>query len=174
MPCPSPQKLAARARHYWGGSSEKKSGDSGKRKRPTNRWASKYWCWLQDLNPPPPDYKSGALPDELSQQKTACYFNLFNSGEYRIPAFFGWPWLIIRFFFTVRSGLVRGWYRTQTCRRHGCRRFEGHALSVFTRVNRDDPVDRDRNIARNSAETRAETDDIIVYHEATGGFEADI
>jgi len=20
----------------------------------------KYWCWLQDLNPPPPDYKSGA------------------------------------------------------------------------------------------------------------------
>ena len=24
------------------------------------------WCQLQDLNPPPPDYKSGALPDELS------------------------------------------------------------------------------------------------------------
>ena len=24
------------------------------------------WCPLQDLNPPPPDYKSGALPDELN------------------------------------------------------------------------------------------------------------
>jgi hypothetical protein len=27
------------------------------------------WCPLQDLNPPPPDYKSGALPDELNGLK---------------------------------------------------------------------------------------------------------
>src|SRR5260364_293118 len=26
------------------------------------------WCRLQDLNPPPDDYKSSALPDELSRQ----------------------------------------------------------------------------------------------------------
>gem|GEM_PF-993755 len=39
-----------------------------KRKGPPSGGPFKYWCWLQDLNPPPPDYKSGALPDELSQQ----------------------------------------------------------------------------------------------------------
>jgi hypothetical protein len=27
----------------------------------------KKWSWLWDLNPQPPDYKSGALPIELSQ-----------------------------------------------------------------------------------------------------------
>jgi hypothetical protein len=26
------------------------------------------WCRLQDSNPWPPDYKSGALPTELSRQ----------------------------------------------------------------------------------------------------------
>ncbi len=26
------------------------------------------WCRLRDLNPQPPDYKSGALPVELSRQ----------------------------------------------------------------------------------------------------------
>ena len=32
-----------------------------------------YWCRLQDLNPPPPDYKSGALPDELNRRRLALY-----------------------------------------------------------------------------------------------------
>jgi hypothetical protein len=27
-----------------------------------------YWCRLQDSNPPPDDYKSPALPDELSRR----------------------------------------------------------------------------------------------------------
>jgi hypothetical protein len=27
-----------------------------------------YWSWRRDLNPRPPDYKSGALPTELRQQ----------------------------------------------------------------------------------------------------------
>jgi hypothetical protein len=29
---------------------------------------SSMWCRLKDLNPQPPDYKSGALPIELSRQ----------------------------------------------------------------------------------------------------------
>ena len=29
--------------------------------------SSKQWCRLKDLNPQPPDYKSGALPIELSR-----------------------------------------------------------------------------------------------------------
>src|ERR1700737_150740 len=29
------------------------------------------WCRLQDSNPPPDDYKSTALPDELSRRKSA-------------------------------------------------------------------------------------------------------
>ena len=28
-----------------------------------------YWSWRLDLNQRPPDYKSGALPTELRQQK---------------------------------------------------------------------------------------------------------
>jgi hypothetical protein len=28
------------------------------------------WCRLRDSNPRPPDYKSGALPTELSRQST--------------------------------------------------------------------------------------------------------
>ncbi len=31
------------------------------------RWA-KFWSWRRDLNPRPPDYKSGALPAELRQR----------------------------------------------------------------------------------------------------------
>ncbi|WP_139227365.1 hypothetical protein [Collimonas sp. OK307] len=31
-----------------------------KRKGPPSGGPFKYWCWLQDLNPPPPDYKSSA------------------------------------------------------------------------------------------------------------------
>ena len=30
---------------------------------------SSMWCRLKDLNPQPPDYKSGALPIELSRLK---------------------------------------------------------------------------------------------------------
>jgi hypothetical protein len=33
-----------------------------------------YWSWRRDLNPRPPDYKSGALPTELRQHSgTAPY-----------------------------------------------------------------------------------------------------
>ena len=41
----------------------------GEKKGPPNEgpFLCNAWCWLQDLNPPPPDYKSGALPDELSR-----------------------------------------------------------------------------------------------------------
>jgi len=35
----------------------------------------KYWCWLQDLNPPPPDYKSGV---ELNKIKYLTIFLLRN------------------------------------------------------------------------------------------------
>ena len=38
------------------------------------------WCPLQDLNPPPPDYKSGALPDELNGQELN-YAKLQKSGQ---------------------------------------------------------------------------------------------
>ena len=37
------------------------------------------WSWRRDLNPRPPDYKSGALPTELRQQfggKTRLRANL--------------------------------------------------------------------------------------------------
>ncbi len=33
----------------------------------------KWVCWLKDLNPQPSDYKSGALPIELSQQSVRVY-----------------------------------------------------------------------------------------------------
>jgi hypothetical protein len=33
----------------------------------------KAWCRLQDSNPPPHDYKSSALPDELSRQRPGLY-----------------------------------------------------------------------------------------------------
>jgi len=29
-----------------------------KEKGPSSDGPFRYWCWLQDLNPPPPDYKS--------------------------------------------------------------------------------------------------------------------
>ena len=32
------------------------------------------WCRLQDSNPPPSDYKSTALPDELSRRSQRFYF----------------------------------------------------------------------------------------------------
>ena len=38
-----------------------------KAKRPRNS-GPLHWCRLQDSNPPPDDYKSTALPDELSRQ----------------------------------------------------------------------------------------------------------
>lgn len=54
-----------------------------------------YWCWLQDLNPPPPDYKSGALPDELSQRNfEERNYTLFNSLEGRPVGFFCWPAIV--------------------------------------------------------------------------------
>jgi hypothetical protein len=28
-----------------------------------------FWCWLEDLNPPPLAYEASALPDELSQRR---------------------------------------------------------------------------------------------------------
>jgi len=34
---------------------------------------TKTWCRLQDSNPPPHDYKSSALPDELSRQRPGLY-----------------------------------------------------------------------------------------------------
>src|SRR5260363_92660 len=47
------------------------------------------WCRLQDLNPPPDDYKSSALPDELSRQalnykglKAIGRFYLFRNSAY--------------------------------------------------------------------------------------------
>ena len=39
----------------------------GYRRKPVTLWI--YWCRLQDSNPPPDDYKSTALPDELSRRK---------------------------------------------------------------------------------------------------------
>lgn len=35
------------------------------------------WCRLQDLNPPPHDYKSCALPDELSRLLDRILSELF-------------------------------------------------------------------------------------------------
>src|ERR1700704_792699 len=59
------------------------------KKGPPNGGPFKYWCWLQDLNPPPPDYKSGALPDELSQRNLEERdYTLFDSLEGRSVGFF--------------------------------------------------------------------------------------
>jgi hypothetical protein len=35
--------------------------------QPVRAGLSRNWCRLQDSNPPPDDYKSTALPDELSR-----------------------------------------------------------------------------------------------------------
>jgi len=37
------------------------------------------WCWLQDLNPPPPDYKSGL---DFIKNKYLDHFLLRNPQEY--------------------------------------------------------------------------------------------
>jgi hypothetical protein len=34
--------------------------------------SSEFWCWKQDSNPPPSDYKTDALPDELFQRIWLC------------------------------------------------------------------------------------------------------
>ena len=49
------------------------------------------WCRLQDLNPPPHDYKSCALPDELSRHfgKRANY-TLFDAGKSWWSALLWW------------------------------------------------------------------------------------
>jgi hypothetical protein len=39
------------------------------------------WSWRRDLNPRPPDYKSGALPAELRQPETACTLTLLRHTE---------------------------------------------------------------------------------------------
>ena len=41
------------------------------RKRDTRKRIEKQWCRLRDSNPRPPDYKSGALPSELSRHALA-------------------------------------------------------------------------------------------------------
>ena len=48
------------------------------------------WCRLQDLNPPPHDYKSSALPDELSRLKISRDYTLFNPGKLWFAMSFGW------------------------------------------------------------------------------------
>ena len=49
-----------------------KSKDSGFTVRPIwPLWYLPVWSWLRESNPQPPDYKSGALPVELSQQDRA-------------------------------------------------------------------------------------------------------
>lgn len=42
------------------------------------------WCWQQDLNPQPSDYKSGALPVELCQR----YAVFIAEEDFFIQAFF--------------------------------------------------------------------------------------
>jgi hypothetical protein len=44
-------------------------GSAGHLLTPVLPW--RIWSWRRDLNPRPPDYKSGALPAELRQPKTA-------------------------------------------------------------------------------------------------------
>ena len=39
------------------------------------------WCRLQDSNPPPHDYKSSALPDELSRPLKTQNYTLFDPRE---------------------------------------------------------------------------------------------
>lgn len=45
------------------------------------QWAFEYWCWLQDFNPPSPDYKSGL---EINKIKDLSKILLRNS-FYKVP-----------------------------------------------------------------------------------------
>jgi len=47
-----------------------------KRKGPPSGGPFKYWCWLQDLNPPPPDYKSS---DKINTFNNLLSFQFRNS-----------------------------------------------------------------------------------------------
>lgn len=60
------------------------------------------WCRLQDLNPPPHDYKSCALPDELSRQNWRPHYTLFDAGQCGAWAFFGRLRRLIKFCISVR------------------------------------------------------------------------
>ena len=54
------------------------------------------------------------------------------------------------------------------------RHREGHALPVFTRINRDDVVDGHHDLARTAAETRLELDGFVAELQGTGGLEPDV
>ncbi len=81
-------------------------------------------CRLQDLNPPPDDYKSSALPDELSRQTLNCkglraieLFYVFRNSVF-VPQFrlfsrrdqltFTMPNIPLRHFFIGMSKLISG------------------------------------------------------------------
>ncbi len=50
----------------------------------THRAVGRNWSWRRDLNPRPPDYKSGALPAELRQPTQHAYVREPHKRMYRL------------------------------------------------------------------------------------------
>lgn len=90
-----------------------------------------YWCRLPDSNWPPDDYKSTALPNELSRRKTlvtqnklqcitaAQYYTLLDARQGGFAAFFGW---FGRFRVVVLSGFLLVFARCRYGSQRGGRR----------------------------------------------------
>src|SRR5476649_2217214 len=112
------------------------------------------WCRLPVSNWPPDDYKSTALPNELSRRNLyAANYTLFNSRQSRPAALF---WRFVVVVGTVRRRAFRlaaagGNGRQARPRRAGWRfvvrrggaahlRLERHALAVFVGVDGHDVV----------------------------------
>src|SRR5471030_162297 len=146
------------------------------------------WCRLPVSNWPPDDYKSTALPNELSRRNLyAANYTLFNSRQSGAAALFWRVAVVVGAVRRLGSRLAGAGRhgRQSRCRRAGRRlvgrrgraaglRFERHALAVFVGVDGHDVADRHVDFARDAAEAGVETDAVVVHLQAGGGAEADV